>query len=123
MSSRASKVYSSQEKNRFTQGGTRNRIYSRKKGFQEPNRTDTPDGRFEFTDLDGATNPVTDIKIKEIPVLSQEDSKSMVKILKPMSPNPSESSTLLTNYLKSTCTSPDNSTIENNCNPKEFEHM
>ena len=123
MTSRTKKVYSGQEKNRFTQGGTRNRIYKGKKGYQDNSRIDTPDSRFEFTDLDSATNPVTDLKLKDIPVLNQDDAKNMTKLLKPMSPNPSESSTLITNYLKSTCTSPDNSSNENNYNAKEFEHM
>ena len=115
----------SKDKNRFTQGGTKNRIYQRKKSFpRDPSRIESPDGRFEFTDLENViSSPATlaELKIKDIPVLStSEFSKGLLKIPKPMSPNPSESSALLTTSLKSSCNSPDHSSGENNFNSKDF---
>ena len=115
----------SKDKNRFTQGGTRNRIYQRKKSFPDSARLESPDGRFEFTDLENVvSSPVTlaDLKGKDI-LSSSEFSKSLLKVPKPMSPNPSESSALMASFLKSSCNSPDHSSGENSFNQKDFERM
>jgi len=89
-----------------SQGGTRT-TRRRKNGLE------SPDGRMYITDLS-----TTDIKNK---IISQDT--SVLKVNKPMSPNPSESSALLNNYIKSSCTTPDNSSVENNCSSKDIVHM